>query len=67
MDLLSLVGGKTRMSTKKADWGLALGGERTHVRVCGARSNQVHLPEYKLDCMDVEIESAQAERGRWRS
>jgi hypothetical protein len=62
MDLL-LLGGKVRVPIKKADWGLGWCTERTRGRVCGARSNQLYLPKYKLKCVDVEIESAQAERG----
>lgn len=49
--------------SKKADWGLGWSTQRTRGRVCGARSNQLYLPQYRLKCVEVEIESAQAERG----
>jgi hypothetical protein len=63
MNLVSLVRGKTRESIQAVEWRR----QKTRVRVCGAKSNQLHLPEYKLDCVVVEMESAQVERGCWRA
>jgi hypothetical protein len=67
MNLL-LLGGKLPVPIKKQtrNWAGVL--DRPRGRVCGVRSNQLYLPEYKVKWVDVEIESAQAERGScWHS